>query len=51
MVAFFTHKTEHRGIDAWANQLTYEIVALQAAIKSLREDIDDLTDFVEDNLD
>lgn len=51
MIKFLTHKSEHRGIYALMSELTYEIVELQDAIKSLRADIEDLTDFVEDNLD
>lgn len=51
MIKFLTHKNEHRGIYALCSELTYEIVELQDAIKSLRQDIEDLTDFVEDNLD
>lgn len=51
MFKFLTHKSEHRGIYAVCNELTYEIIELQDAIKSLRQDIEDLTDFVEEHLD
>ena len=52
----FTHrrKTEqltNRAIVNWLDDLDGMIVILDAAIAELRKDLEDLTDFVEDNLD
>jgi hypothetical protein len=43
---FHSHKREHNGIEALAEELTYAIVDLRNDIKDLREDVDYLIEFL-----
>ena len=43
---FRSHKREHNGIEALANELTYAIVDLRDDIKGLREEVDYLIEFL-----